>query len=101
MNCLARGPLAGPVVLDDPIHGAWSLHNSSNRRARTVFRLLLSPFPYFCGEAEKGRLTPEVLASRPAIGGGMLSGRVERPYTPPPVSSTSEARIGYGEGGSR
>jgi len=100
MNCLAW-PLASPVALDRPKHHACSFAKSSNRRARTVFRLLLSPFPYFCGEAEKDRLTPEGLATRPGLGGGLLSGRVEHPYTPPPVSSTSEARTGYCEGGSR
>jgi hypothetical protein len=101
MSCLAGSPLAGPVVLNDPKHRAWWFANSSNGRARTVFRLLLSPFPCFCGEAEKDRLTPEGLATRPVLGGGLLSGRVEHPYTPPPVSSKSEARTGYGEGGSR
>ena len=101
MNCLAGCPLAGPVVLDGPKHRAWSRDNSSNRRARTVFRLLLSSFPYVCGEAEKDRLTPGGLAIRPVLGGGLLSGRVEYPYTPPPVSSISEARTGYCEGGSR
>jgi hypothetical protein len=101
MNCLAGWPFAGPVVLDGSTHTAWWFAETSNRRARTVFRLLLSPFPSSCGEAKKDRLTPEVLASRPAVDGGLLSGRVEHPYTPPPVSSTSEARTGYCEGGSR
>jgi hypothetical protein len=101
MSCLAGWPLAGPVGWDGSTHPAWSLGNSGNRRARTVFRLLLSPSPYFCGEAEKGQLTPEGLATTPLFGGGLLSGRVEHPDAPPPVSSTSEARTGYCEGGSR